>query len=246
MKNFFTCRRKFILVLLTAVLLVVCAGAACAADEKPQRTVSVSGRDTIRLVPDLARLVAAVTTEAPTAAAAKNENAGRCEAVIKSVRALGISEEQIKTTNVNIYQTEEPRDKEGKKTRRVYHMYAGLTFSRVPVKRVGEVIDAVVRNGADNIESVSYESSDYRNQYLAALRNAVRDAMDKASAMAAADGMKLGKAISLSQSGGYAPSPLSFARMNKAAADGAEASMPVMAGELEITAAVSAVFELLN
>ena len=64
--------------------------------------------------------------------------------------------------------------------------------------------------------------------------------------MAAADGMKLGKAISLSQSGGYAPSPLSFARMNKAAADGAEASMPVMAGELEITAAVNAVFELLN
>lgn len=237
-------RRKIIMCLLTAALLAVFAGAAFAADDRPQRTVSVSGRDTIRLVPDMAQLVAAVVTEAPTAGAARNENAKRCEAVIKGLRSLGISEEQIKTTNVNLYQTEEPRDKDAKKMRRFYRMYAGLTISRVPVGRVGEALDAAVKYGADNIESISYESSDYGKQYLNALRNAVKDAMNKAQAMAAADGMKLGKAISLSQNGGYTPFANSFARMSKAA-DSNEASMPVMPGMLEISASVSAVFELI-
>ena len=123
-------------------------------------------------------------------------------------------------------------------------MYAGLTISRVPVGRVGEALDAAVKYGADNIESISYESSDYGKQYLNALRNAVKDAMNKAQAMAAADGMKLGKAISLSQNGGYTPFANSFARMSKAA-DSNEASMPVMPGMLEISASVSAVFELI-
>lgn len=239
-------RRRITIVMLTAAFVAaLLAGTALAADDKPLRTVSVSGRFSVSLVPDVARLVVAVATEAPTAAAAKNENAGRCDAVIKSAKALGISEEQIKTTGVNLYPADEPRDKDGKKLRRVYRMDTSLTFSKVPVKRVGEVIDAAVRNGANNIESVSYESSDYRNQYLAALKNAVKDALDKAAAMAAAGGSRLGKAVSISQSGGYNPPAVSFARMNKAV-DAAEAEMPVMAGTIEITAAVNAVFELLN
>lgn len=207
------------------------------------RTISISGTGAVTVAPDIAQVSVSVVTEAPKAEAAKNENAKLCSGVIKAVRALGIPEEQIKTANIDLRRHDEADN--GKRTRRVsYEMVTVLTFSKVPVKNTGEVIDAAVKNGANNIESVSYSSSDSKNQYNNVLRMAVKDAQGKAAAMAEAAGMRLGKPITMSQSGSYAPRMMSFSMKN--VAEDTSDNMPVMPGVMDITASVSIEFELLN
>ena len=63
-------------------------------------TISADGRST--RTPDLAVFSAGVTTQAKTAAAALAENAERMNAVIAALKASGIAERDIQTSNLSV------------------------------------------------------------------------------------------------------------------------------------------------
>ena len=115
---------------------------------------------------------------------------------------------------------------------------------------IGGMLTAVVENGANEIDSVSYFSSQYDQAYNQALAKAIELSKGKGEALAAASGMKLGKVLKIqeqsnNQYGRYvsanvaAPKNLAMATMESSIA------MDVMPGEMQVTAEIAVEFELL-
>ena len=65
--------------------------------------------------------------------------------------------------------------------------------------RVGEVIDAAIRIGAQNSYELAYESSEARDAYFEALGAATADAMAQAILLAEASGLELGRLVSVTE-----------------------------------------------
>ena len=65
--------------------------------------------------------------------------------------------------------------------------------------RVGEVIDAAIRTGAQNSYELAYESSEARDAYFEALGAATADAMAQAILLAEASGLELGRLVSVTE-----------------------------------------------
>jgi uncharacterized protein YggE len=72
---------------------------------------------------------------------------------------------------------------------------------------------------------------------------AAKDAQRKAVDLATAVGAKVGKPISIAESGGFQPQPMYRAKAMMMAAD-AESGTPVSAGQMVVRVTVNATFEL--
>jgi uncharacterized protein YggE len=86
-------------------------------------------------------------------------------------------------------------------------------------------LDADVAAGATNIQGISFGLQDSTAARNDALRNAVKDAKGKATAMAEAAGMKLGDLIEINENGGFMPSPVPMFGMAESRMTGKAASV---------------------
>jgi uncharacterized protein YggE len=103
----------------------------------------------------------------------------------------------------------------------------------------GDVIDAAVAAGANNVSGPSLSRDDHGKLYNDALERAVADAKAKAEVLARAAGVSVGAVQSVAenpQTGG-GPMPLGYAAARSIAA-------PIEAGTIQIVANVRIVFAL--
>src|SRR5258705_12743856 len=92
-------------VLLLTLLLSGCGSSMIAsAIQNPPRSLNVSGTGTVTIKPDIAYINIGVHTEKATASEATAQNNTDTDAVIKAIKAAGIKDDDIQTTNFNIYQ----------------------------------------------------------------------------------------------------------------------------------------------
>ena len=105
---------------------------------------------------------------------------------------------------------------------------------------LGEVLDAVARDGANSFEGLTFGLADPAAAGDAARRAAVADARRKAALYAEAAGVALGPLLSFAESGG-APVPQMMARAEMAMASDA---VPVAPGELTLTQRVTLTYAL--
>ena len=89
-----------IAILLGALLL---GGAVTAAtDSADDRVIHVSGTGTVTTSPDRVMITVGVVTENPDAAAAQQENAVKMNAVLTSLKKLGIPEDNIQSSGYSM------------------------------------------------------------------------------------------------------------------------------------------------
>lgn len=142
--------------------------------------VQLSVTETVKAKPDIAEVSAGVSSDAPTAVAAMGANAKAMTAVIARIKALGIDQDDIQTTGVNL----SPRYDYDNTTRR--QIFRGYTVSnRVSVTlreidRTGPVLDALVAAGATDISGPNFSIDDD----TAAKAQAREAAMKRAEGMA--------------------------------------------------------------
>jgi uncharacterized protein len=210
-------------------------GAVMQATVTPQ--IVTTGTGEARIAPDRATIFIGVQTKAATAAAAGTENARRQRAVLDTLKALGLSPEQLSTINYSV-SPEMQYSPNGTTPPRV----TGYTVSntvRADVRRlddVGRVIDAALAKGANEISSLQFFSSKADSVRRAALSVAVANARADAETLARAAGGTLGTLLELSSSDGpIRPVPIMMARMAEA-----KQATPIEAGEQTFTASVSA------
>jgi uncharacterized protein YggE len=104
---------------------------------------------------------------------------------------------------------------------------------------VGDVIDAAVAAGANNVSGPSLSRDDQDKLYRDALEDAVANARQKATALARVSGLSLGAIRSLSESpqGG---GPIVYGGFDAMAAR--QAPTPIEPGTADVTATVRVVF----
>jgi uncharacterized protein YggE len=222
--------------ILAAALTCGLAGAS-RADTAPA-TITVTGTATVNVVPDLATISLGVTTKGDTAAAAMAANSTALNAVIARLKAAGIGERDMQTSNLSLNPNWVSSPDGQQQEIRGYIASNMLTVQVRAMDTTGAVLDAAIADGANTLNSLTFGLQNQRPQEDQARKAAVADALARANLLVEAAGVKLGPILSISEDGGMQPGPQPMYRM----AD--SASVPVAAGEVGVSASVTIVFQI--
>jgi uncharacterized protein len=198
----------------------------------PARTITVVGQGKVRIQPDVARANFGVEVVKPSVREALDENQAVMDEVLAALEEQGIAENDIQTTGFSIYAERFgptgplPEDQVN------YRVSNNVTVMIRDLDSVGNVIDAAVEAGANNIYGIEFRIDDPSTLESEARRNAVEDAEARAADLAELTGVSVGEVVSISEviaSGGYISS--NFAQ---AAGMGGGGGTPISPGELEL------------
>ena len=217
--------------LLTLFAAAVASRAGAQSSVQPPPEIQAMAIGEVTSAPDRATIIFGVETRAATAGDASTQNATRQNAVIAALRSAGIPQERIATISYTI--NPEMEYDEARRTPRVV-AYVARNLVRVDVReigRLGALIDAAIRAGANNVHSLQFDSSRREELRREALQSAMRKACAEANVMAQAAGGSLGPLLSASTNDAPRPYPMPEMRM---AAGAAQADTPITPGEMEI------------
>ena len=220
---------------LVALFLTLCLAVPARAETGPQITVTGEGK--VDLPPDMATLRLGVSTQARRASEALASNSADMAAVLAFLAGEGIAEADIQTSGLSLMPRQD-RDAQGRATT-VGFVASNEVVVRVrDLDRLGGLMDAVVREGANRFGGLQFGLSDMSAALAEARIRAVADARTKAETYAEAAGVTLGPIRTISdQSGGIRPMEM---RMAAAAAD----AVPIAAGAVSVTAGVTITWAL--
>ena len=254
--------------------LALAAVTAPAAAQMPAAPLEVAPGNTVLTVtaegktvrePDLAVFAAGVTTQGNSAAAALADNSRAMERVIAALRAAGIAERDIQTSNRSISPIYADPNRDAMMAARMGQPYVppppgqqvpkiigyqasnNVSVRQRDLKKFGTVIDTLAGAGANQINGPSFQLDNPDPAIDQARLEAVRTARARAELYAGATGLRIVRILSISESGGYyGPPPVMFARdiMVTASAPPPPPPAPVQPGELQMTTSVTMQFEL--
>ena len=221
------------------VMLFIAAAAPARAWEKPFR-FSITGHGEVKAEPDIAYLTLGTQTRAKTAAEALAANTKAMRAVFDLLKSeFDIAEKDMATSNFAITPVyERYPQKPGHPTPSpklvAYDVSNTLTVRVRDLEKLGRIIDAVVRAGANRVQGIGFGFSDRRKLLDEARRKAVADAKARAKLYAEAVGFTLGPVVEVRE-GGVQPLPVRRGRfMAKAMMAEAAAPVPVARGEQSV------------
>lgn len=192
--------------------------------------------------PDLATVTAGVLTEGRTAEAALADNARKMNGVMTSLRQSGIAPRDIQTSNISLNpqyvynQNEAPRITG-------YQASNTVTVRVRNLSNLGRTLDSLVGQGGNQLQGVSFSIDKADEAMDAARREAMKKARARADLYAEAAGLRVSRIVSISE-GGAAPPPMPVHMMARMAADVSPAPTPIAAGEVNVAASVTVMFEL--
>jgi hypothetical protein len=206
-------------------------GASGAAADTAPGGVTVVGTGSTRVTPDRASFAFGTVSQASTAAAALDAGTAAVNRVIAALQRAGVAKADLQTSEVSV----------SARWNETGDAIVGYTASNTVTATVrklgdaGDVIDAAVAAGANQVWGPNLLASDQSAAYRDALKAAVADARAKAQALAAASGVTTGAITSISEVGAPAPMPMGAAR---------DSVVQIEPGTQQITASVSVTFAL--
>jgi uncharacterized protein len=210
------------------------------ASAKPARTITVSSTATVKATPDEAVVDLGVRSESPVSATAFAQNAKDMQAVLDAVKAAGVEQKDIETTNVSLEQRVTNRGKPNEQ--QVFVASNSIRVTIHDLSSIGSVIDAAVRAGADAVNDIQFQLSDPNAVRTDALTQAVTGARAKADALAGAADAEVVGVVTIDEQS-YQP-PVYREGLNQALI-AAPASTPIVPpSSLEVTETISAVWEI--
>jgi hypothetical protein len=237
------------IILLVLMLSLASVLPALAQDSENVSKLVVQGEGKFYAAPDVASITLGVETRNASAAAAVTENAILMNRTIEALRAAGIEERDIQTSNFRLTtRPEEPKamdaastgDENGEAAPPEFIATNQVTVRLNNTDDVGKVLDAAVAAGSNSIQGISFNLRDPAPAKDAALTMAIEDASRKAGVAAAAAGVELGRIMEVSE--GYS---FVSARSEVAFSVAADAtSTPIQPGEMEVTASVTMTYEI--
>lgn len=193
------------------------------------RWISVTASGEASLAPDTALVTFAVTASGKELAPLRADVNARSSAVLAAVRESGVGEGDLDAPDVTI----EPQYDHRRGQRLTGYRVARNVTARVrDLERLGDVLDGIVKAGANEVHGAQMTASDPSAADHAALAAAVAAARRKAEVLARSAGVKLGSVGRIEEEGGWSGPPQPMFRM--AAAEAADAATEVVAGDLTV------------
>jgi uncharacterized protein YggE len=234
--------RKILLGVLVgvSVIAVLLVGFALGrlGDDSPEaasRTVTVTGIGKVEAAPDVAEVSLGVSATGKKARAARTAADARMTRVLATLKAQGVEPADIRTAEISL----SPNFGRNGSTVVGYTATNTVTATIRKLDSAGAVVAAAAGAGANAISGPSLTVSDETAVYARAVPAAVAPARTHAEAIAEASGDSIGGLRSATE--GSENSPVAY-EVSAKAADGTPT--PIEPGTIEVTASVTATFEL--
>jgi uncharacterized protein YggE len=169
--------------------------------------LDVSATGEVTRVPDLAIISAGVQTLQPTATAAIEDNATRMERVRAALKRAGIADKDVQTSSISLspeyrYVENQPPVLTG------YRASNTVNVKFRDLKRTGAILDALVREGANQLNGPSLTIDHPETAYDEARVKAIAVGKARAELYARALGKRVVRILSISESGAMVPGPV--------------------------------------
>lgn len=158
--------------------------------------VTVSATENVDATPDLAMVGAGVSTLAPTAVAALQQNSTKMTRVVAAVRAAGVAERDIQTRGIAI--NAEYSYVNNAQQFRGYRASNTVSIRSRDIPALGRFLDALVTAGANQIEGPSFTIDKPEPLIAQARGRAVSSAQANADTLARQAGYKRARLLALS------------------------------------------------
>jgi len=208
------------------------ARSASAADA-PTGGITVLGTGSTNVTPDRASFAFGTVSQAATANAALAASSQSVARVIAALKRAGVAQSDIQTSDVSL----SPRMNDSGNEIVGYTAANTVTATIRKLGDAGDVVDAAVGAGANQVYGPNLLTSDQDAAYRNALKEAVAQARTKAETLATASNSTLGKITAIVESGGAAPMPMALGAAK-------DSSVPIEPGTQKIEATVSVTFAL--
>ncbi len=205
-------------------------------DESYDRTITVTGEGVVVTKPDALTADIGVVSIQKSLEEALAENSTKMTAVIEALKALGVLEKDIQTSQFNV--GIERQDYNGPIIG--YRVTNTIHVAIRALDRAGQILDQAVKSGANDIYGVRFTISEQDDLASQARKAAVADAKLKAEELVEAAGSKLGKVLSIS----IYSAPVFYNDSRLFAAKEAAPSVPLETGELDMTVSVQVTFAI--
>lgn len=235
-----------------ALLLVVLAGGFYLTGKVIEQrdfspmTISVEATGKAAAVPDIAVVSFGVQTgRQSTAEQAMKVLTQKMEDVVAAVKKQGIEDKDVTTDSLSLQP--EYDWKEGQQIPRGFQARQTLHVKVRDLEKIGGLLSAVTSEGVNQIGGVDFTMDDPEALQAAAREKAIQKAEAKAKLLADQLGKRIKRLKGFSEGGGYAVD-MDYRKANvmmEGLGGGAmPASVPVPAGEQEISVSLSLIYEL--
>lgn len=209
------------------------------------RSINVTGEGQVFLVPDVAYVYIGVHSQSENVSTALNGNNDQAKAVSDALKNLGVEDKDIQTTSFNIYPQQQYEPGTGNVTGTIYMVDNVVYVTVRDLKRLGEMLDAVVRSGANSINSISFDVVDKETALSKARELAISNASKQAEELAKASGVTLGDVQNISTSSISTPMAKEMYAMGGGGGGmAASQQAPVSAGQLVLTVGVNMTYQI--
>lgn len=231
--------KRHVLSFTSALLL---AASAAAADPA---YLTVGGDATVSAPPDAVTINAGVTSQGKTAKAALDANSRAMGAVFAAMKAQGIADRDIRTTNLNLepeYAPVPAGNVQNFNDRPIigYRVSNNVNVTIEDTAKAGTVLDSLVQAGANQTGGVSYVLRNDKEALAEARAAAVKDAFARAQIYAATAGVTLGPIHAISDTEAVPVTP----RFETLMVAGSKIAPPMSGGEQTVRAAVTVSWEI--
>lgn len=184
-----------------AVMIVGCLACALPARAQTERTITTTGEASVYVVPDRVVVNVGIETFAADldAATASNEAAGK--KLVQAVLGLGVERKDVATDRLQVeihrrYENGRYVDVDG------YFVRRGYAITLKDVTRLERLVETALKNGANQIQDVTFSTTELRKYRDQARQMAIRAAREKAVMLAKELDCTVGKPKTINESGG--------------------------------------------
>ena len=180
--------RQYLIVLLMLCSLAVPVPAATTRSDDGCQII-VSGKSLITAKADQAEVNLGLEQIEKTADLAQANAAKKMKNILSALQKLAIPKDKIETTWLNLSARYEYNQGASRLVGYTANNQIRVTIDELD--KTGQIIDAAINAGANNVNNVSFSLKDDKAQKKQALEKAFADARDKAEALASVSGLKL-------------------------------------------------------
>jgi uncharacterized protein YggE len=217
---------------LYALLVLLAAGLTARAE------VAVNVHGEVSTVPDSGHISAGVITDGKTAADALDANNKAMRKLLDRLKALGIDPRDVQTASFNLTpKYRYPKDAAPELIG--YTVNHQLSILVKKLDQAGVVMDDLVKDGANQVNGITFAVKDTQKLLDEARKLAIADARRKAEIYAAGAGVKLGKVLRISEVEVGYPVPRMLSRE-----EFAKGGVPLATGELKLSINVTVAWEI--
>jgi len=160
-------------------------------ESKDPRLITVTGDAEVRVVPDEVILALGIETWDKDLGTAKSQNDERLKTVLALVQGLGVESRHIQTEHISI----EPRYRDSYEKRDFigYFVRKTVVVTLKDISKFETLLSSVLEGGANYVHGIEFRTTELRKHRDEARALAVKAAQEKAIALAAELGQKVGQ-----------------------------------------------------